>query len=316
MLRNLNRTEGGKRILGTPFLGVLGSAVPSSGDSGPAFGYNDLVLPGDATKRFRFLRLTQPSAGTLTINEDSSFTFEGAPAGSYSFTYQKWDDNGATFDLAGSATVTLLVGTPGVAAGVTLSGSSGISGGGASGNGSVGGVAPGSNLSGSSSINAGQAVGLSPGVAPGANLTGNSNLNAGGTQGAINAHADGAQLSGAGSISAGGATVRMSLTTSRRWVIGRRMDPKDPAESITVTFDFSKDATRILGASTFITELYTSSDSNAQLMLDGAPEVHGLKVLQRISGGVSDATYKLRCIVTDEDEERYVRVGELNVVTA
>jgi len=97
----------GALVVGDRGLGVLGSEIPSTGDSGAGYLYNDLSLPTDATKEVRGLITSQPSAGTLYAYEDSSFTFTGAPDGVYSFTYQLYIDGTAT---GAPATATLTVG--------------------------------------------------------------------------------------------------------------------------------------------------------------------------------------------------------------
>lgn len=107
LLRNLNLSAGGKRILGTPWVGVLGSSVPSSGDNGPGIAYNDLTLPADANKAIRVSIVAWPSAGTLFVFEDTSFVFSGAPDGIYSFQYQLIVDGS---DVGPVTTVTLQVG--------------------------------------------------------------------------------------------------------------------------------------------------------------------------------------------------------------
>jgi hypothetical protein len=106
MLRNLNTSTGGKRILGTPKTGVLGSLIPSTGDNGAGYCYNDLVFPTDNAKEIRGQILTWPSAGTLTAYEDTSFEFS-APDGVYYFTYQLYVDG---VSVGSPATVTLVVG--------------------------------------------------------------------------------------------------------------------------------------------------------------------------------------------------------------
>jgi len=98
----------GALVVGDRGLGVLGSEVPSTGDSGAGYLYNDLSLPGDASKEVRGLITSQPSAGTLYAYEDSSFTFTGAPDGTYSFGYQLYVDGAST---GSPATVTLTVGS-------------------------------------------------------------------------------------------------------------------------------------------------------------------------------------------------------------
>lgn len=95
-----------------PGHGVRGDAVPSSGDSGPAPLYNDITLPADAAAEVRALILTLPSAGTFAMAEDSSFTFGGAPDGTYTATYQAYKDGVA---IGGVNTITLTVGAAGLA---------------------------------------------------------------------------------------------------------------------------------------------------------------------------------------------------------
>jgi len=73
-------------------LGVLGSAVPSTGEHGPSFLYNDLSLPADNDVEIRGLIVTPPSSGTFYAWEDGSFSLEGAPDGEYTFTYRLFVD--------------------------------------------------------------------------------------------------------------------------------------------------------------------------------------------------------------------------------
>jgi hypothetical protein len=96
----------GALVCGNRGLGVLGSAVPSTGDNGAGYLYNDLSLPADANKEVRGLIVTPPSAGTFFAYEDSSFEFT-APDGAYTFTYRLYVDGA---DL-GTATVNLNIGS-------------------------------------------------------------------------------------------------------------------------------------------------------------------------------------------------------------
>jgi hypothetical protein len=59
-------------------LGVLGSAVPSAGLSGAGYLYAGLTLPDDADVELRGVITRWPTAGTLTVFEDSSFEYVGA----------------------------------------------------------------------------------------------------------------------------------------------------------------------------------------------------------------------------------------------
>ena len=89
--------------------GVRGDAVPSTGAHGPSPIYNDLTLPADAAKEYRWAVVTPPATGALTIYEDGSFDFAAPGDGTYSFVYRLWEDGA---DL-GTATVTLTIGVTG-----------------------------------------------------------------------------------------------------------------------------------------------------------------------------------------------------------
>lgn len=74
--------------------GVLGANVPSTGVDGPPFGYGDLELPADAAAEMRWMILRWPTAGVLTVLEDSSFQFNatGIAAGRYFFDVEGFRD--------------------------------------------------------------------------------------------------------------------------------------------------------------------------------------------------------------------------------
>lgn len=91
---------------------------------------------------------------------------------------------------------------------------------------------------------------------------------------------------------------------------------KDPAEIITVTFDFSALATAASNPTITCTVFGSVADPAASSMLTGSPQVSGTNVLQRVSGGIAGATYKLRCVIDDADGERWVVADRLEVVTA
>lgn len=98
-------------VIGNTGLGVLAESVPSTGDAGASFIYNDLVFPADVGKEVRG-EIISPflGAGNLFVNEDGSFTFSGAADGRYSFTYKLWKDG----IVDGTYQVTLLVGVSAV----------------------------------------------------------------------------------------------------------------------------------------------------------------------------------------------------------
>ena len=99
------------RVCGTPNSGILGSLIPSTGDNGPAYAYNDLSLPADAGKEISGQITVWPSAGTLFAYEDTSFSFTGAPDGTYKFQYQL-NVNG--IPTGSPVAVSITIGTAGV----------------------------------------------------------------------------------------------------------------------------------------------------------------------------------------------------------
>lgn len=116
MLRNLNYNPvAGKRILGTPRVGVLGSAIPAE-----SYIYPSLDLPGDATKFYRGWIVTRPAQGTLTTYENGAYEYDPAGAvGQQGFTVQLYEQGAAlgspftvTIDVQSNATVTSVTVTP------------------------------------------------------------------------------------------------------------------------------------------------------------------------------------------------------------
>lgn len=89
-------------------LGITGAALRAAtgtGGSGAGVLYNDWDT-GDDAKEFRALLVTVPSSGTLTMNEDGSFSLTGAADGSYSLVYRLFVDG---VDL-GTSTASITVG--------------------------------------------------------------------------------------------------------------------------------------------------------------------------------------------------------------
>jgi hypothetical protein len=93
------------------------------------------------------------------------------------------------------------------------------------------------------------------------------------------------------------------------------MDKKDPAEIITVTFDFSDYATTCSNPVVTCLAVSGNLDPSASAMLSGSPQINGALILQRIIGGQDGTTYKLRCEVDDEDGEHWVQADTLEVQT-
>lgn len=74
-----------------------------------------------------------------------------------------------------------------------------------------------------------------------------------------------------------------------------RYDDKDPADVITVEFDFGELADSVSAPTVSITVL-AGADPDAATMLDGSPNTIGAKVFQRIRNGVAGVDYALQCL--------------------
>ena len=90
-------------------------------------------------------------------------------------------------------------------------------------------------------------------------------------------------------------------------------ESKDPAEKFAVSFDFSSEMSAITSATVTI-ETMRGTDETPSDVLDGAPQISGTTVLQRIKDGEHKATYKFRCEATDGTEV-WVITQALPVVT-
>jgi len=97
----------GSLLIGNTGLGVTAETIPSTGDSGASYLFNDVTLPADNGKEICGRITSWPSAGTLRPYEDGSFEFSGAPDGAYSFGYQLYVDGVA---IGSPVTVSLTVG--------------------------------------------------------------------------------------------------------------------------------------------------------------------------------------------------------------
>lgn len=105
--------SGGWLTSAYPGLGVLGSAIPTTGDNGGSPVLNDGIGAG---KEYRWALVTSPASGTITLYEDLTFEFSGASDGIHSATYRLWEDG---VDQ-GTATITLQVGPSYTTISVTL----------------------------------------------------------------------------------------------------------------------------------------------------------------------------------------------------
>lgn len=93
----------GSVVVGVSGLGIKAENIPSSGDNGASFLYNDLSFPSDNGKEIRGRITNWPSSGTFTVNEDGSFYYLGS---SNSFSYQLYVDGVA---VGGSQWVSIVV---------------------------------------------------------------------------------------------------------------------------------------------------------------------------------------------------------------
>lgn len=110
ILRNLNAVDGSGAItLGTPYVGVLGSAIPVD-----SYIYPSLDLPADLVKYYRGEVVTWPAQGTLTVFENGAYDYDSTGVvGQQSFTVQLYEDDTAlgtpitvSIDVQSNATVT------------------------------------------------------------------------------------------------------------------------------------------------------------------------------------------------------------------
>ena len=89
-------------------------------------------------------------------------------------------------------------------------------------------------------------------------------------------------------------------------------------ESELFTFDYSLvlQQGETLTTATANVIVMNGSDSNPTAILVGTPVISGTKVSQRISGGVSETTYRLEITASTNNGNVYVAVGDLPVYAA
>lgn len=80
---------------------------------------------------------------------------------------------------------------------------------------------------------------------------------------------------------------------------------KDPAESVVVEFVFAELDSAPSLASVSIAPI-GATDPSAAAMLDGAAQIVGASVFQRVKSGLSGVSYKLRCEATRGDDVRVI----------
>lgn len=90
---------------------------------------------------------------------------------------------------------------------------------------------------------------------------------------------------------------------------------KDPAEAITVTFDFSFLAASITSATVTASQYSGNADANPSAIVSGPTQISGAKALQKIVAGVAGTYYELTCQVTGADGNIYVLKEVLPIVS-
>ena len=90
---------------------------------------------------------------------------------------------------------------------------------------------------------------------------------------------------------------------------------KFPTESISYTFDFSQvlsNGETISSASTSVL-VRDGTDASPSSILGGSPTYSGTMVAQRVTGGLSEVTYRLVVTITTNLSNTFVALGDLPV---
>ena len=93
------------------------------------------------------------------------------------------------------------------------------------------------------------------------------------------------------------------------------INPKDPAEIVTLSYDFAN-LTATPSAPVVTISVLTGVDAGVAAMLIGAPSLVGTKVLQQVGSGVAGVDYTVRFQVDAPDGDRYIEAQKLMVRTA
>jgi len=220
MLRNLNKSSVGRRILGVPTVGILASKIvtdTATGDSGPGLLYDEALANAGVQLRLRVTSM--PSSGSLFVHEDGSFEFTGASDGQHVIAYNWYSDN----VQAGSDSAIVSVGTvSNTVPGATLTGTSSLSAGSVVTDNTANVTVPGATLDGSSSISAGSAQGQQSTTAPGATLEGAGDIQPGSvsTSNTTDVNVSGDTLTGNGTIGPGQVHTQQNPTVSGATLTG------------------------------------------------------------------------------------------------
>lgn len=211
MLRNMQATLNGKRIFGTPNAGIIASQIlaeTATGDSGPGILYNEAQQAEYVGTYLRAIVVSKPAVGTVFVHENGAIDVSGLPNGTHALVYQLVVDNELQ---SGTATSYFDVGIISASAtGATLSGTSSLSPGAASGQQNA--SASGATLAGTADLAPGAASGVASGTAAGVTLEGSSDLSPGLASVQQDASAIGATLTGTADLSPGSASGQQNTT--------------------------------------------------------------------------------------------------------
>jgi len=89
---------------------------------------------------------------------------------------------------------------------------------------------------------------------------------------------------------------------------------KTPAETVTISFDFTKLAQAISAPVVTLAAHAGRADASPIGMLVGDPIIDGLLVLQQVTGVQVGTTYAITCRIDDSDGDVYELTGLLPVV--
>lgn len=92
--------------------------------------------------------------------------------------------------------------------------------------------------------------------------------------------------------------------------------PKQPAEIVTVAFDFASLTTSPTSPVVTATRHAGEADATPSAILSGSPSVSGSKILHKVTAGTDGTDYLLTCQVDTAAGERYILAGVLPVRAA
>lgn len=95
-----------------------------------------------------------------------------------------------------------------------------------------------------------------------------------------------------------------------------QFSPKDPAETVSVSFDFEAllSTGETLSTAVFtVTHSSGTPDGNPSAMLDGSSTITGSVASRRLKNGVAGAVYCVECTVTTSASQKLVECAKLGV---